>query len=86
MVCGQPCQGTAPHSPRETGGGFLAFSKAGRELAKLHVGYERVEPYPATVSVAGGKTLDDCQPQDFRVEKMRYGKNGKDKDPHYPAL
>lgn len=59
---------------------FWAFSKAGRELAKLHIGYESVEPYPATVSIAGGKTLDDCQPQDFRVEKMRYGKNGKEKD------
>jgi len=70
-----------PRIPRvKLAADFWAFSKAGRELAKLHVGYERVEPYPATVSVAGGKTLDDCQPQDFRVEKMRYGKNGKDKD------
>lgn len=59
---------------------FWAFSKAGRELARLHIGYESVAPYPATITIAGGKTLDECQPQDFRVEKMTYGKNGKDKD------
>lgn len=70
-----------PRIPRvKLAADFWAFSKAGRELAKLHIGYESVEPYPATVSIAGGKTLDDCQPQDFRVEKMRYGKNGKEKD------
>lgn len=59
---------------------FWAFSKAGRELARLHSGYESVAPYPASVTIAGGKTLDECQPQDFRVEKMAYGKNGKAKD------
>lgn len=70
-----------PRIPRvKLAADFWAFSKAGRELAKLHIGYESVEPYPATLSIAGGKTLDDCTPQDFRVEKMRYGKNGKEKD------
>ena len=70
-----------PRIPRvKLAADFWAFSKAGRELAKLHIGYESVEPYPANVSIAGGKTLDDCTPQDFRVEKMRYGKNGKEKD------
>ncbi|WP_374281081.1 type ISP restriction/modification enzyme [Desulfovibrio sp.] len=70
-----------PRIPRvKLAADFWAFSKAGRELAKLHIGYESVEPYPATVGIAGGKTLDDCTPQDFRVEKMRYGKNGKEKD------
>lgn len=70
-----------PRIPRvKTAVDFWAFSNAGRELAKLHIGYESVALYPATVTIAGGKTLDDCQPQDFRVEKMAYGKNGKDKD------
>ena len=32
--------------------------------------------YPATLDT-GGKRLTDA---DYRVEKMRYGKNGKDKD------
>ncbi|AZF60358.1 type ISP restriction/modification enzyme [Pseudomonas sp. R11-23-07] len=51
--------------------GFWGFSKAGRTLAELHINYEKVTPYPATV--VGGN-----QPSDYRVEKMRYGK-GKDK-------
>ena len=49
----------------------------GRELAKLHIGYETVEPYPAQVLAPG---RDELKPEDFRVTKMRYGKNGKDKD------
>ncbi|MEG6501693.1 MULTISPECIES: DEAD/DEAH box helicase [unclassified Desulfovibrio] len=70
-----------PRIPRvKTAVDFWAFSNAGRELAKLHIGYESVALYPATVTIADGKTLDDCQPQDFRVEKMAYGRNGKDKD------
>lgn len=55
---------------------FWAFSQAGRNLAELHLNYETVEPYPVTVST-GGKTLGDSE---YRVEKMRYGKKGKDKD------
>ncbi|MDF3091166.1 DEAD/DEAH box helicase [Burkholderia semiarida] len=55
---------------------FWAFSKAGRELADLHVNYETVETYPLQME-GGGLLLTDA---DYRVEKMRYGKNGKDKD------
>lgn len=55
---------------------FWAFSKAGRDLAKLHLNYETVEPYPVKIETAGG-TLSAA---DYRVEKMRYGKKGKDKD------
>jgi len=55
---------------------FWAFSKAGRDLAELHVNYEAVKPYPLTI-VGGGLLLTN---DDFRVEKMRYGKKGKDKD------
>src|SRR5690606_4838699 len=55
---------------------FWAFSKAGRKLARLHLKYDEVEPYPAKID-CGGKTL---KPADYRVEKMRFGKKGKDKD------
>ena len=55
---------------------FWAFSRAGRALADLHLGYESVTPYPAIID-AGGRRLSDA---DFRVQKMRYGKNGKEKD------
>lgn len=50
---------------------FWAFSKAGRDLAELHVNYESVTPY--AVNFAGGnmavKLLDDA---DFRVTQMKF--------------
>lgn len=55
---------------------FWAFSKAGRALAELHLNYETVKPYPLQIQ-GGSAGLTDA---DYRVEKMRYGKNGKDKD------
>lgn len=54
---------------------FRAFSQAGRALAELHLNYESVKPYPAEVD---DKTKG--KPEAYRVEKMRYGKNGKEKD------
>ncbi|MGN8064388.1 DEAD/DEAH box helicase [Ralstonia sp. 22111] len=60
----------------KTAADFWAFSKAGRKLADLHVNYETVEKYPLQIE-GGGLLLTDA---DYRVEKMRYGKNGKDKD------
>ncbi|MBK8467691.1 MAG: DEAD/DEAH box helicase [Chloracidobacterium sp.] len=51
---------------------FKAFSKAGRQLAELHVGYEEVPPYKG-VKVTG----DDGK--SYKVEKMRFpSKNEKD--------
>lgn len=55
---------------------FWVFSKAGRALADLHVNYETVEKYPLQIE-GGGLLLTDA---DYRVEKMKYGKSGKDKD------
>lgn len=55
---------------------FWAFSQAGRKLADLHLNYESVDPYPLKID-SGGKKLTYA---DYRVEKMRYGKKGKDKD------
>ncbi|TGM09646.1 DEAD/DEAH box helicase [Leptospira yasudae] len=54
---------------------FRAFEKAGRELAKLHVDYEKVKPYK--VEIASTKKLSD---KDYCVTQMRYAKNGKEKD------
>ncbi|NMX48194.1 DEAD/DEAH box helicase [Pseudomonas veronii] len=54
--------------------GFWAFSKAGRALAELHINYETVEPYPAKIEGILS------QQSDYRVEKMKYGKSGKEKD------
>lgn len=56
---------------------FCHFSKAGRDLAELHLNYESVNPYPLRLVVAGNKKLEDA---DYRVVKMKYGRVGKDKD------
>ena len=49
---------------------FWAFSKAGRALAELHLNYETVAAYPDAkiIGAESGK---------FRVEKMKFAKNGK---------
>jgi predicted helicase len=44
---------------------FWAFSKAGRELARLHLNYETIEPYPLQEVITS--TVED-----WRVVKMRY--------------
>jgi predicted helicase len=55
---------------------FRAFVEAGRMLRELHVGYESVEPF----------SLDEVVRADFdgrdiyRVQKMRYGKTGRNED------
>jgi predicted helicase len=55
---------------------FWAFSKAGRQLAELHLNYVTVDKYPLQ-TVGDEMLLTDA---DYRVEKMRYGKKGKDRD------
>ncbi len=50
---------------------FWDFSKAGRDLAKLHLNYETIEPYK--LKETGNKT-------NLKVEKMSFGKIGKEVD------
>ncbi|WP_235186471.1 DEAD/DEAH box helicase [Micrococcus luteus] len=51
---------------------FRAFSDAGRALSALHIGYERVEPYPLEEYWAvTPETLDEAER--YRVTKMKYG-------------
>ena len=48
---------------------FWGFSKAGRELAELHLNYETIEPHPLEEEHNGG---------DYRIEgKMRFPKKGE---------
>lgn len=61
----------------KTAAAFRRFSEAGRRLAELHLNYETVTPYPLQI-VDGADLLS--RPEDYRVTKMRYGKNGKEKD------
>ncbi len=56
---------------------FWAFSKVGRALAELHLNYETVPMYSGAKIDTGGKKLTDA---DYRVEKMKVPKSGKEKD------
>ena len=57
-------------------GDFWAFSQAGRDLAELHINYESVSPYP--VNFVGGELfMDSLEDQDYRVERMKFGKKTK---------
>ncbi len=63
-----------PRIPQvETQREFWAFSKAGRVLAGLHVGYEDVEPWP-DLEIRTAESFDPKAPDAYRVEKMRYPK------------
>lgn len=57
---------------------FWAFSKAGRELAELHLNYETVPMYQNVLFKGGLKLLNDQISggigEDFYVEKMKFGK------------
>lgn len=48
---------------------FWTFSKAGRDLAYLHLNYETVEKHP--LNIQGKGNLVD---EDYRVTKMKFGK------------
>lgn len=64
-----------PRIPRvRTATDFWGFSRAGRQLAELHTDYDKVPMY------AGAKVTGGVKPSDYRVEKMYYGKSGKEKD------
>ena len=49
---------------------FQKFSHAGRELAKLHLNYDHVAPYPLTVESI--KPVDQLSASDYRVEQMKF--------------
>ena len=51
---------------------FKAFEQAGRELANLHVNYEKVEPFEGyTPCYAKGVNSDNM---DYTVDQLKYGK------------
>ena len=58
---------------------YRAFRDAGIRLGDLHVGYEDVDPYPATVDTGGKLLLEDAEAT-YRVKKMRHPGSGKNKD------
>ena len=58
---------------------YRAFRDAGQRLGELHVGYESVDPWPATIDT-GGKELPNDPEVAYRVTKMRHPGTGKNKD------
>jgi len=56
---------------------FWHFSKAGRELAELHINYEKVEPFAANFA-GGNLAIEMLKDADFKVEKMKFAKAGKE--------
>lgn len=52
---------------------FWAFSELGKELAELHLNYEKIPAWP-TVRVIGAES------NNFTVEKLRFAKVGKEDD------
>ncbi|QGX39375.1 DEAD/DEAH box helicase [Permianibacter aggregans] len=55
---------------------FWRFSKAGRELATLHVNYDSVKPYPVKLEVSGKRSMKQLEESDYRVEKMKFASKG----------
>lgn len=53
---------------------FWAFSKAGRQLADLHLNYETIEPYNKCVLTQPYEQIS------YRVQKMKFGGTSKQKD------
>lgn len=60
---------------------FWEFSKAGRELGKIHVDYENVDPYPITFEQGDLRlaTIDDPE-KFYRVTKMKHAGKMREKD------
>lgn len=65
---------------------FWAFSKAGLQLAGLHLNYESVEPYTGAITLINPLSITDTLKQankdeldylNYRVEKMRFPKKGQ---------
>ena len=54
--------------------GFWEYSRVGRALAELHLGYENVEPYPLD-EVASSPAPDDPEErfEFYRVQKLQFG-------------
>lgn len=50
---------------------FMAFSKAGRDLAHWHLNYETVAKYPVEF-VGGNMAIDMLEDKDFRVTNMKF--------------
>lgn len=58
---------------------YRAFHDAGKRLGELHIGYESVRPYLATID-ADEKQIENNPEVAYRVTKMRHPGSGRNKD------
>jgi len=58
-----------PRSGEGSGEGFWLFADAGRELARLHLDYEKLDPWPLEF------IENPDEPLSYRVEKMKLAKD-----------
>ncbi len=58
---------------------FRTFRDAGKRLGELHVGYEDIEPYPATIDTGGTLSTEDPETA-WRVTRMKHPGSGRNKD------
>ena len=73
-----------PHIPRATG--FHTYSSVGRELADLHVNYERMEQHPAVhEEISLDAPEDPWERYRIGTRKMRFPKQGR-RDTDYTCL
>ncbi|MDE0573471.1 DEAD/DEAH box helicase family protein [Demequina sp. B12] len=78
-----------PRIPRIGAEQFPLFRDSGKALLDLHIGYENVDPYPVTVDGVPEGLDGDALYDTLRVQKMKYGKRGKEWDKtviHYSPL
>ena len=54
---------------------FVQFSKIGRELGDLHVGYEHVEEYPLEITYSHPLNSVEWRNEYFRVDQMKFAKS-----------
>ena len=57
---------------------FVRVLETGKALARLHLNYEEVEPWPLEEVRTGGAGIPPAER--WRVSKLRFGKKGKDYD------
>nr|WP_260115346.1 type ISP restriction/modification enzyme [Ornithinimicrobium sp. INDO-MA30-4] len=69
-----------PRIPRIDVNQFPTFRDAGEKLLGLHIDYENVEPYPIVVDGIPEGLKGEALYDALRVQKMKYGKQGKEKD------
>ncbi len=63
---------------------FQHFTQAGRDLAHWHLNYETIAMHPCTIDT-GGRDLATLTDADYRVVKMKYGKDKDKTTLHYNA-